>query len=1051
MSPARFLRPGLVALATVLLLTAPVPATGDATTTTLNEAAMSPSTLESTLERGTDKRDNDKRERAAKKSPTVAEVYAQFQDVRANRLKSLGYFGDLADLETILPVPAYSYHLTAGFGAFGPMWTSTHTGLDFSAPIGTTLVAVADGTVTDISLHPSYGLLTILTEVSLAATSSLPPAALETLGALARSVDAAVAAQVLVRAGALDLLGTGPRVTRLDSLASEHESREQARRLAWQRASGWRSTTGTALDADEAAAALAVAVRKEGSLFAGFSGAFRTARAAVAEQFRGEATQSDHPVTASLQLLVDAYSADAAVAEMHHVAANDFGIEELTETLAVLARLRAPAHGPEASLRAHLLGPEGTRIAEQLAGLEHVLAPVRAVLVDLLLDLALAPVADLGDFLDDLESEADLLPPLLPALREVATSPTSARMALLELDLTTDELTYCTARKALGAWFAGDRAVARLDGTTIDRLVGELAQIGTGLQAANAAIANARVRSTFLAGVAVCSTPAGQLDAEGKSLKKNYVAGRRELEHEFGKVMRHKPVRTLATGSTGKVLRDLKPVWLMSPLSVSDTLPLDPDLFDVVIFDEASQVPVEEAVPALFRAPQVIVVGDQMQLPPTNFFSTTPGDDDVEDEQLGITLEGDSFLAQASATLPSTLLAWHYRSRSEALIGFSNAAFYGAALRTVPDLDLPGPALAPIVVADPVADASAGTDALLDRPLSSHLLQHGTYATRRNSDEASYIAGLLRELLGRRTGHTVGIVAFSEAQQGEIEEAIERLAASDAEFAALVEEETLREVDGQQVGLFVKNLENVQGDERDVIILSICYARDPQGRMRMNFGPVNQNGGEKRLNVIFSRAKRHMAVVTSIRAGDITNTWNTGAAALSRFLAYAEATSVGDARAAARILGELAPRDARASGTVHAVVEQLGEALEERGHVVDRHVGQSSFRVDLAVRAPDNQSYALGVLVDTSVVSQEQVQEQYVDRPRALAERGWVTTYVLTKDWLEDPEECIARLERVLAGEAPVARSEVAVRPRRTERRGRLVAENPAKEYVESP
>lgn len=163
MSPARFLRPGLVALATVLLLTAPVPAMGDATTTTLNEAAMSSSTLESTLERGTDKRDKDRRERAAKKAPTVAEVYAQFQDVRANRLKSLGYFGDLADLKTILPVPAYSYHLTAGFGAFGPMWGSTHTGLDFAAPIGTTLVAVADGTITDISLHPSYGLLTILT------------------------------------------------------------------------------------------------------------------------------------------------------------------------------------------------------------------------------------------------------------------------------------------------------------------------------------------------------------------------------------------------------------------------------------------------------------------------------------------------------------------------------------------------------------------------------------------------------------------------------------------------------------------------------------------------------------------------------------------------------------------------------------------------------------------------------------------------------------------------------------------------------------------------
>ena len=877
-------------------------------------------------------------------------------------------------------------------------------------------------------------------EVALTTVSGLPPTALEDLGALVRTVDAGVAAKVLVRAGALDLLGTGPRVTHLESLAAEYESRERARQLAWQQASGWGTASQPALDADGAVAALAVARRKEGRAFAGFSGKFRAARAIVAERFQGQAPQPDHPVTSSLALLVDAYAADAAVAETHKMAAGDLGIEELPATLTVLGRLRAPAHGPEAELRSQLLGPQGPQIAEQLAGLAPVLAPLRAVLTDLLLDLSLAPIDGLADFLDDLESEADLLPPLLPALREVTNCPIGARIALLEFDLTVDELTYCTAKRALEAWFATDRAVSRLDGTTIDRRVEELAEIATGLQAANAEIANARVRSTFLAGVAACSRPAAQLDAEGKQLKKEYLAGRRELEHEFGKVMRHKPVRTLATGPTGRVLRDLKPVWLMSPLSVSDTLPLDPDLFDVVIFDEASQVPVEEAVPALFRAPQVIVVGDQMQLPPTNFFSAVPGDDDIDDETIGITLEGDSFLAQASATLPSTLLAWHYRSRSEALIGFSNAAFYGAALRTVPDLDLPGPALAPIVVADPVADATAGTQALLDRPLSSHLLQHGTYANRRNVDEALYIASTLRELLLRRTGHTVGIVAFSEAQQSEIEDAIERLGADDPDFAALVEEETLREVDGQQVGLFVKNLENVQGDERDVIILSICYARDQQGRMRMNFGPVNQNGGEKRLNVIFSRAKRHMAVVTSIRAGDITNTWNTGASALSRFLAYAEASSVGDAGAAARVLGELAASGPRASGAVHAVVEQLSAALETRGHVVDRHVGQSSFRVDLAVRAPDRHSYALGVLVDTSVVSQEQVQEQYVDRPRALADRGWVTTYVLAKDWLDDPEECLARLERVLAGEAPVARAEVQVRPRRTERRVRPAA-----------
>ncbi|MCW2834246.1 MAG: peptidase [Nocardioides sp.] len=159
MSPARFLSPGIIGLATaVLLLAAPVPATADVVPTTLNEVAMSARTLQATLER-----DKDRGDRDAKKSPTVAEVYAQFQDARSNRLRALGYFGDVKGREHVLPVPPFSYHLTAGFGAFGAMWGSSHTGLDFAAPLGTQVVAVADGTITDVLLDPSYGLLTVLT------------------------------------------------------------------------------------------------------------------------------------------------------------------------------------------------------------------------------------------------------------------------------------------------------------------------------------------------------------------------------------------------------------------------------------------------------------------------------------------------------------------------------------------------------------------------------------------------------------------------------------------------------------------------------------------------------------------------------------------------------------------------------------------------------------------------------------------------------------------------------------------------------------------------
>src|SRR5262249_50430751 len=160
---------------------------------------------------------------------------------------------------------------------------------------------------------------------------------------------------------------------------------------------------------------------------------------------------------------------------------------------------------------------------------------------------------------------------------------------------------------------------------------------------------------------------------------------------------------------------------------------------------------------------------------------------------------------------------------------------------------------------------------------SFHRIEGSPYEQRRNAGEARYIAEMLRALLAGNHRKTIGVVAFSEAQQGEIEQAVRELASEDAQFGARYEAETEREEDGQHVGLFVKNLENVQGDERDIIIISVCYGPDPTGRMLMNFGPINKSGGEKRLNVIFSRAKHHLAVVSSIGWSSITNEYNDGA------------------------------------------------------------------------------------------------------------------------------------------------------------------------------
>jgi len=489
--------------------------------------------------------------------------------------------------------------------------------------------------------------------------------------------------------------------------------------------------------------------------------------------------------------------------------------------------------------------------------------------------------------------------------------------------------------------------------------------------------------------------------------------------------MRFKSIRDLAAGNTGQVIQDLKPIWLMSPLSVSDTLPLDPNLFDVVIFDEASQIPLEEAIPAIYRSNQAIVVGDEMQLPPTTFFASARGEEESviveeEGERFEVDLDSDSFLTQSATNLPSTLLAWHYRSRYESLISFSNAAFYSGNLFTIPDRQR---ALANQTELLVTASDQGGpnVDGLLARSISFHFMENGVYMDRRNPSEAAYIAQLVRGLLQRDTKFSIGVVAFSEAQQAEIEDALVLLADKDSTFAAQLESEYVREENDVFCGLFVKNLENVQGDERDIIIMSVCYGHDTNGRMLMNFGPINQRGGEKRLNVIFSRAKHHMAIVSSIRHHDITNDYNDGANSLKNFLQYAEAVSKGDATLARRVLENLNPLSRKALAPLSkgdAVVEGLAAALRSRGYAVDLNVGQSKFRCDLAVRSDADSLYQLGILVDTDGhYANPNLLDRYLMQPSILRAFGWRFALVLTKDWYHNPEDVLVRIEKLLKGD----------------------------------
>jgi predicted DNA-binding WGR domain protein/DNA polymerase III delta prime subunit len=627
------------------------------------------------------------------------------------------------------------------------------------------------------------------------------------------------------------------------------------------------------------------------------------------------------------------------------------------------------------------------------------------------------------------------LPAFLQCLSEIAALPPALGTALCTLPLKPSQIEAATADRSLADAYRRERRLANFTGGVRDRHAIRLERLYGQWLAGNAGELRTRVKRRFLENVRLAGLPAAQLREDEKELKKRYSRGRRDLEHEFGKSMRYKSIRDLVSGDSGDVIKDLKPVWLMSPLSVSDTLPMDTAYFDVVIFDEASQITLEEAVPSVFRAPQAIVVGDEMQLPPTDFFSARQASDDEEEllieeagEVVPYDLASNSFLNHAAKNLSSTMLGWHYRSRSESLVSFSNWAFYDGRLLTVPEDRLPAPGRRPILIDRP-AEAEWGAEELLGRSISFHRVQNGIYDKRRNRAEADYIARLVRELLRRECGRSIGIVAFSEAQQDEIEAALQRLAQDDADFRDRLDAEWEREIDGQFVGLLVKNLENIQGDERDVIILSVCYGYGPTGKMLMNFGPINKSGGERRLNVAFSRAKHHMAVVSSIQFADITNDYNDGANCLKNYLRYAEAVSTGNSETSHRVLHGMsrwqAASDDPGGETDDPVAEQIAAALKARGYIVDRSVGQSHFRCDLAVRRDGETAYCLAILLDNDgYYEQSDLLERDLMRPKLLRDFGWKVTFVLAKDWYEDRAAVLDRLDRLLAGDEEPAEDE---------------------------
>ncbi len=456
------------------------------------------------------------------------------------------------------------------------------------------------------------------------------------------------------------------------------------------------------------------------------------------------------------------------------------------------------------------------------------------------------------------------------------------------------------------------------------------------------------------------------------------------LERELKKQRRHKPVRRLLAEIPSLVSR-LAPCFLMSPLSVVQYLGRPAQSFDLVIFDEASQMPVWDAVPAIGRGRALIVVGDSRQLPPTNFFQRLEQGDETPSDEVPEDLE--SVLDECGAAgLPRLHLDWHYRSRHESLIAFSNHHYYQNRLLTFPAPVPAGPGAGVRLVRVP---------GVYDRGGAQH-----------NRIEAE---ALVAEVVTRlrdpaQRGRSLGIVTFSRAQQVLVEDLLDRQRALHPEIEA-----SFTQVDEP---VFVKNLENVQGDERDTILFSICYGPDAAGRHHENYGPINQQGGERRLNVAVTRARRELLVFASMGAEDVANrTAATGARHLRSFLDYA-------ARGPAALVGAVAA-DPRAD--VESPFEAaVRDELVRRGHEVHVQVGCSGYRIDLAVvdpRAPGR--YLLGIECDGAAYHSAATARDR-DRLRAavLKGLGWRLCRIWSTDFWQDPNGEIERIEAQLAAAA---------------------------------
>ena len=444
------------------------------------------------------------------------------------------------------------------------------------------------------------------------------------------------------------------------------------------------------------------------------------------------------------------------------------------------------------------------------------------------------------------------------------------------------------------------------------------------------------------------------------------------------------PIRKLFD-AIPNLLPRIAPCMLMSPISVAQYFDAGIAKFDLVIFDEASQMPTCEAVGAIARAHNMIIVGDPKQMPPTSFFSSASNIDEenIEHEDLESIL--DDCLA---LSMPSKHLLWHYRSKHESLIAFSNSKYYDNKLLTFPSPD----------------DIAAKVKLI---PVPGY---YDRGKTRQNSFEATAVIDEIKRRLSDPvlSKKSIGVVSFSSVQQSLMQNMFDELLRTNPELEAIANDVA--------EPIFIKNLENVQGDERDIILFSMGYGPDKEGKVSLNFGPLNREGGWRRLNVAVSRARYEMQVFSTLRADqiDVTRSASEGVASIKAFLEYAE-----------KGRSTLGLRKIVAENMEGSFEKILAAKIRSHGYEVNTKIGCSGYRIDIGIVNSNKPSqYLLGILCDgVNYHAAKTAKDREIIQQEVLKLLGWTLHKVWSTDWWENSDRVIQEiLEAIKIAEANVGK-----------------------------